>query len=119
MVHPSGWIRAGCDDFISMWLCWLIVDLLRTCTQLLMQVLELIGTRWGVAAAPIKVTTSASDWSRTSGNSSTKLNKDAPPFVPSEPLSEPYEFETVYNYQAAEQPVAHRGELKWQTFNCS
>lgn len=80
-----------------------------------MQVLELIGTRWGVAAAPIKVTTTASDWSRTSTAANSKLNKDATPFVPSEPLSEPYEFETVYNYQATEQPVMRKGEKGYLT----
>jgi len=79
-----------------------------------MQVLELIGTKWGVAASPIKATTTTGEWPMVSGSTSgTKLNKDAAPFIPSsEPLTEMYEFETVYNYQAAEQPVSRKGEAK-------
>ena len=78
-----------------------------------MQVLELIGTKWGVAASPIKVTTTTGELPMVSSSTSgSKLNKDAAPFIPSESMSELYEFETVYNCQAAEQPVSRKGEAE-------
>ena len=70
---------------------------------------ELIGCKWGVAPSPCKVTTTAGEWPKAMGSSGSKLNKDAAVFVPSESLSEPYEFETVYNYQSADEPVTRRG----------
>ena len=76
----------------------------RTCTHLILQVMELIGCEWGVAASPIQPAPSFSDGQNTAGVPTTRLNTDAPPFIPTA-----FD-ETSYNHQFTQEPVAQDGD---------
>lgn len=76
-------------------------DAVRNCTTLLMQVVELSSTKWLSAAAPLKSAQEPSpNLGKKISDSSSGLNTNATPFVPSEP------FETVYDMPVLQQPVS-------------
>ena len=76
-----------------------------TCTALIMQVLELSGSKWSASASPAQP---IADTVKPSG-----LNTNAMPFVPSDPslFNDKFADEIFYDPPILQQPVSCAGEL--------